>query len=104
MTPFELDHYTGYLTTNDEYAAEIREQQERNRWHEAYQSLVIKVIPDWHTDMPECHVWEVHRVEYALHFNKEVCVTRGLSQTFDGACACAKYAAYEYADLVAKGE
>jgi len=104
MTPFELDHFTGY-STNAEYAAEIREQQERDRWHKAYQSLVIKIYPDWHKDMPECHMWEVCRIEHDATFRtEEVYITRGLSQTFDGACACAKYAAYEYADLVAKGE
>lgn len=102
MTPFELDHFTGY-STNAEYEAEIREQQERDRWHRAYQSLVIKIFPDWHKDMPECHMWEVCKMVYALNGNREVYITRGLSQTFDGACACAKYAAYEYADLIAAG-
>ena len=104
MTPFELDHFTGYLTTNAEYEAEIREKQERNKWHEAYQSLVLKIIPDWHTDMPECHMWEVCKVHYIRSDNREEVVNSGLSETFDAACSAAKYAAYEYADLVTKGE
>lgn len=103
MTPFELDHYTGY-TSNAELEAEAREQQERNRWHEAYQSLVIKIFPDWSNDEPERHKWEVCVVHYVLSDNREECKASGFSPSFDAACACAKYAAYEYADLVAKGE
>ena len=98
MTPFELDHFTGYLTTNAEYEADIREQQERNRWHEAYQSIVIKIFPDWCKTSAERHLWQV------VLENANAVTADGYADTFDAACSAAKYAAYDYADLVAKGE
>lgn len=95
MTPFELDHFTGY-STNAEYEAEIREQQERNKWHEVYQSLVIKIFPDWRKDAPETHLWEL--------WTSTKLVDHGYGSTFEDACNSAKLSAYDYADLVAKGE
>lgn len=93
MNTYDIENYTGYYCPAEaEYA---RMEQQKERWDTAFQSCVIRIMPDADKACATRTMWEL--------MAKEKIVDYGWELSLDDAFAKAKAAAHWYADCVAEG-